>query len=176
MIKKIALAVIFTGVSLSAGLIEDGIEQARKGNNTEALQLFEKACSQTKTAQGCYYSGQAYAKGTIVKKDMKKALSFYTKSCELGYTDGCMSVGSDYFYGRDVEKDLDKARIMFTKACEQGSPNGCFLLGNIYDLGRGIKRDLYKAQKRYTQACKYGSKMGCKYQKELDYTLNKKGK
>ena len=162
---------MFVGASLWAGLIENGIEQAKIGNNIQALQLFEKACSKEKMPRGCYYSGQAYEKGTIVKKDITKAFSFYDKSCELGFTDGCMTIGSSYFYGRNVKKDFNKAREMFITSCEQGSPTGCFLLGNMYDLGKGIKRDLHEAKKRYTQACEYGSKMGCKYKKELEYTL-----
>ena len=164
------MVLVFIGVSLSAGMVEDGIAQARKGNNTQALKLFEKACFDTKTAQGCFYSGQAYTRGTIVKKDIKKAFDFFSKSCELGYTDGCMTVGSSYFYGRDVEKDFSKAREMFIKSCEQGNPTGCFLLGSIYDLGKGIKRDVGEAKKRYTQACEYGSKMGCKYKNELSHS------
>ena len=167
MIKMLVMVALFVGVSLSAGLIEDGIAQARKGNNTEALKLFEKSCSDTKTAQGCFYSGQAYTRGTIVTKDIKKAFDFFNKSCKLGYTDGCMVMGSSYFYGRDVKKDYVKAREMFITSCNQGDPTGCFLLGSIYDLGKGIKRDQHEAKKRYSEACEYGSEMGCKYKNEL---------
>jgi len=167
MIKRVISIVVFLGVSLSAGLVEDGISEARKGNNTQALKLFEKSCSDKKTAQGCFYAGQAYAKGTVVKKDMMKAFDFFDKSCELGYTDGCMFVGSAYFYGQDVKQDYTKAKEMLAKACQLGDNNGCFLLGSMYDLGKGVKRDQSEAKKRYSEACKYGSKMGCKYEKEL---------
>lgn len=167
MIKTIVAISVALSLNLWAGLIEDGVAQARKNNNVEALKLFEKACLTEATAQGCYFSGQAYAKGTVVKKDVQKAFDFFNKSCDLGFTDGCMIVGSSYYYGQDVEKDYMKAREIFSTACEQGDANGCFLLGSVYDLGHGVKRDVEMANEMYSQACEYGSDMGCKYKKEL---------
>jgi TPR repeat protein len=167
MIKKLVIVALFVGVGLSAGLIEEGVAQARKGNNTQALQLFEKSCSTTKIAQGCFYAGQAYAKGTIVKKDVQKAFDFFNKSCKLGYTDGCMVEGSSYYYGRGVEKDYIKAEKILKQACDEGDANGCFLVGSIYDLGQGMSRDITKALKYYSYACDYGSKKGCQYQKQM---------
>jgi TPR repeat protein len=171
MIKKLVRVALFIGVSLWAGLIEDGIAQARKGNNTQALKLFEKACADTKTAQGCFYSGQAYAKGTIVKKDIQKAFDFFNKSCELAYTDGCMVEGSAYYYGRGIKQDYAKAEKILKQACDQGEANGCFLVGSMYDLGQGMDRDATKALEYYSHACDYGSKKGCQYQKQMSIKL-----
>ncbi len=167
MIKKVLMASMLIHLNLWAGLIEDGIAQARKHNNVEALELFQKACSEEKTAQGCFFSGQAYAKGTIVEKDVSKAFSFFNESCDLGFTDGCMVMGSAYYYGREVKKDYAKAREIFSVACNQGDATGCFLLGSIYDLGQGVDRDKSKAKKVYSQACEYGSEMGCKYKNQM---------
>ena len=169
MIKIILAASLLLGANLWAGLIEDGVSKARKGENVEALKLFERACLRESTAQGCFFSGQAYAKGSIVEKDLKKAFDFFSKSCDLGYTDGCMVVGSDYYYGREVKKDYVKAREIFSKACEQGDANGCFLLGSVYDLGQGVPRNIEKAKKLYSEACDYGSEMACKYTKQLSH-------
>lgn len=167
MIKKIIVVMLLLGVNIYAGLIEEGIAEARKGKNVEALKLFEQACIVDKTAQGCFYSGQAYSKGTVVTKDMGKALDFFNKSCDLGYTSGCMIVGSSYYYGRNVKKDYDKAQVIFKIACNQGDANGCFLLGSMYDLGQGIKRDVIKAKQLYIKACDYGSNMACKYKQQM---------
>ncbi|MFK5938286.1 MAG: tetratricopeptide repeat protein [Sulfurimonas sp.] len=169
MIKKLVMIALLVGVSLSAGLIEDGIAEARKGNNTQALKIFEKSCSDTNTAKGCFFSGQAYSHGTIVTKDTQKGFDFFIKSCDLGYTEGCMVVASAYFYGQNVDKDYVKAEESFIKACNQGEPNGCFLLASMYDLGKGVKRNKSEAKKRYSEACEYGSKMGCKYKNELTH-------
>ena len=158
---------LLLGVNVYAGLIEDGVAQARKGNNSEALKLFEQSCVASKTAQGCFYAGQAYAKGTVVPKDIGKAFDFFSKSCDLGYPSGCMTLGSAYYYGRDVKKDYDKAQVLFQKACYVGDKNGCFLLGSMYDLGQGIQRDVKKAKELYIKACDYGSKMACKYKKQM---------
>ena len=158
---------LLLGVNIYAGLIEDGIAEAKKGRNVEALKLFEQSCVEIKTAQGCFFSGQAYAKGTIVTKDIDKAFDFFIKSCDLGYTSGCMIVGSSYYYARDVKRDYNKAQKIFKTACKQGDSNGCFLLGSMYDLGQGIKRDVKKAKQLYIKACDYGSKMACKYKQEM---------
>ena len=158
---------LLLGINIYAGLIEEGVAEARKGKNVEALKLFEQACLEQKVAQGCYYSAQAYAKGTVVSKDMDKAFDFYTKSCDIGYTAGCMVVGSSYYYGRSVKKDYNKAEALFQTACTLGDANGCFLLGSMYDLGQGIKRDVKQAKEFYTKACDYGSKMACKYKQQM---------
>ena len=165
--KKIMIMVLLMSASLSAGLIEDGITQARKGNNTEALKLFEKSCNETKTAQGCYYSAQAYAKGTVVPKDTMRAFEYYEKSCDLSYTDGCMVVGSAYYYGRGTKQDYAKAEKILGQACEEGDANGCFLVGSMHDLGQGVVRDTKKALSYYTKACNYGSKKACEYQRQM---------
>jgi len=167
MIKKIVVVVLLLSINIYAGLVEDGVIEAKKGKNIEALKLFELSCLQEKIAQGCFYSGQAYAKGTIVTKDINKAFDFFSKSCDLGYTSGCMIVGSSYYYGRDVKKDYNKAQEMFQTACKQGDANGCFLLGSMYDLGQGIKRDVKKAKQFYINACGYGSEMACKYKQQM---------
>jgi uncharacterized protein len=167
MIKKMTLMALLMSISLSAGLIEDGITQARKGNNSEALALFEKSCNETKTAQGCYYSAQAYGKGTVVPKDNTKAFDYYQKSCDFGYTDGCMVVGSAYYYGRGVQQDYVKAEKILAQACDEGDTNGCFLVASIYDLGQGVTRDTTKALSYYTKACDYGSKKGCEYKQQM---------
>ena len=158
---------LLLGINIYAGLIEDGVSEARKGKNVEALKLFKQACLEQKVAQGCFYSAQAYAKGTVVSKDMAKAFDFFTKSCDIGYTAGCMVVGSSYYYGRNIKKDYLKAQSLFSTACTQGDANGCFLLGSMYDLGQGIQRDVKQAKELYIKACDYGSKMGCKYKQQM---------
>ena len=166
MIKTIVTVSILVSV-LFAGLIEDGITQAKKGNNAQALTLFEKACNETKIAQGCYYSAQAYGKGTVVKKDADKSFDYYQKSCDLGYTNACMVVGSAYYYGYGAEKDYAKAEKILQQACNEGDANGCFLTGSMYDLGQGVQRDTTKAREYYTKACDYGSKKGCQYKQQM---------
>jgi len=166
MIKKIVIVSALTSV-MFAGLIEDGISQARKGNNTKALKLFEKACNETKTAQGCYYSAQAYGKGTVVPKDEDKSFEYYQKSCDLGYSDACMVIGSAYYYGYGAKQDYSKAEKTLSQACSEGDANGCFLVGSMYDLGQGVVRDTTKALKFYKDACNYGSKKGCEYKRQM---------
>ncbi len=166
MIKKIGIISILA-TTLFAGLIEEGIAQAKQGHNKKALALFEKSCNEEKLAKGCYYSAQAYGKGTVVAKDTKKSLDYYQKSCDLQYTDACMVVGSAYYYGFGAKKDYLKAKKTLSQACDAGDANGCFLVGYMYDLGQGVARDTQKALKFYTNACNYGSKKGCEYQKQM---------
>jgi len=165
-IKKISIISMVVSVAF-AGLVEDGIVQARQGNNTQALGLFEKACNEMKTAKGCYYSAQAYGKGTVVSKDTDKSFHYYQRACDLGYTDACMIVGSAYYYGLGAKKDYVKAEKILSQACSEGDANGCFLAGSMYDLGQGVQRDTIKALELYTHACDYGSKKGCEYKRQM---------
>ena len=166
MIKTVVIFLMLVGVAF-AGLVEDGIAEARKGNNTEALKLFEKSCNDTEIARGCYYAAQAYGKGTVVKKDTDKSFKYYQESCDLGYSDACMVVGSAYYYGYGAKQDYIKAEKLLGQACKTGDANGCFLVGSMYDLGQGVARDTTKALEFYKKACNYGSKKGCEYQKQM---------
>ncbi|MCJ7765736.1 MAG: sel1 repeat family protein, partial [Thiovulaceae bacterium] len=74
--KKIIVGLfLLISANLYANLVDDGISEAQKGNNKKAVELFTKAC-EDKQALGCYYAGQAYSKGDVVKKDFTEAFNY----------------------------------------------------------------------------------------------------
>ncbi|GAA7263412.1 hypothetical protein ID0507_03000 [Helicobacter pylori] len=57
--------------------------------------------------------------GGTVKKDLKKAIQYYVKACELNEMFGCLSLVSN--------SQINKQKLFqyLSKACELNSGNGC---------------------------------------------------
>ena len=54
---------------------------------------------------------------------MTKAVEWYEKSANLGFSTAMFNCGNNYKDGREVTKDLNQAREWYTKAVAQGHPN-----------------------------------------------------
>ena len=51
---------------------------------------------------------------------MTKAVEWYEKSANLGFSTAMFNCGNNYKDGREVTKDLNQAREWYTKAVAQG--------------------------------------------------------
>ena len=60
-----------------------------KHNKRKAVLYEGKGCFDLKSAISCYTLGNYYSSGRGVRKNRKKAIELYKKSCELGYKDAC---------------------------------------------------------------------------------------
>ena len=81
--KKIILAIfILFSINLSAGLVDDGQVQYKKGNYAKAYELYKKACD-NRDALACYNLADLYAKGKGVKKILEKLENFIQKHVEI---------------------------------------------------------------------------------------------
>ena len=99
-----------------------------------------------KFAGAQYWLGSCYERGCWgVKKDMNKAVKWFTKAAEQGYVNAQHTLGFCYLNGTGVELDNCKAVKWFTKAAEQGYVRAQAGLGCCYRLGRGVERDNSKA-------------------------------
>ena len=103
----------------------------------------------------CWKLGERFR---TLDRNLKKALLWYEKSCEMGLMNGCSYAGVILAKrGTPYSNDFKKATNYFNKACEEKHDVACFNLGSIkYKEGRSKK-----AIKYYDMACKLGHQGGC---------------
>ncbi|ADU84363.1 hypothetical protein HPSA_01710 [Helicobacter pylori SouthAfrica7] len=143
-------------------LFDRGIESIRLGNLNGKVEYFiqgrkyiEKAC-ELNDGRGCDHLGNLYESGgATVKKDLKKAIQYHVKACELNNIFGCLSLVSN--------SQINKQEVVqyLSKACELNSGSGCEILASFYDDGKIVKKDLKKAFALYDKACKLNDEEGC---------------
>jgi uncharacterized protein len=122
-----------------------------------ALKLFKEACAEK--------DGQACAKlGDLMQEDGKNkdAVSFYDKSCTLGWAYACTASSQIAFTGQlGARKDGKKSVAYLEKACKLKLDTGCESYGQAYLLALGVKADHKKALAIWEAACKDGSGRSC---------------
>ncbi|MCG3024811.1 tetratricopeptide repeat protein [Helicobacter pylori] len=141
-------------------LFDLGVKSIEAKDYIQAKKCFEKACD-LKYGGGCYWLGAFHESGGgTVKKDLKKAIQYYVKACELNEMFGCLSLVSN--------SQINKQKLFqyLSKACELNSGNGCRFLGDFYENGKYVKKDLRKAAQYYSKACKLGVQEICEMLEE----------
>jgi TPR repeat protein len=63
--------------------------------------------------------------GEGVKVDMKQALAFFAKGCDLDERMACTELAIMCYEGKAVAKDAPRAITLFEKACKLGSQVSC---------------------------------------------------
>ena len=112
-------------------------------------------CEEKDVSISCWKLGDRYR---TLDRDMKKALSYYKKACEMGLANGCSYAGVLLAQrAAPNSKDFKKAGVFFEKACDQKHDLACFNLGSLkYKEGRRKK-----AIKYYDIACELGHRGAC---------------
>lgn len=90
----------------------------------QVYNLWSKACK-NKNMQACYAVGFMNAYGIGTQQNKKKAIKFYTKSCNHNYAVGCYFLSFLY-------KDK-KAKEYLKKACDLGDERACTSIENLKD-------------------------------------------
>nr|XP_054757178.1 cytochrome c oxidase assembly factor 7-like [Lytechinus pictus] len=76
-----------------------------KQDRDKGLKLLETACKNDHQAS-CFNLSAVYIKGLSgVEKDMKRAIEYSTRSCELGHMYGCVNASRMYKLGDGIPKD-----------------------------------------------------------------------
>ncbi|WQZ92470.1 sel1 repeat family protein [Helicobacter pylori] len=143
-------------------LFDLGLESIRLGNVSGKVEDFirgrkyiEKAY-ELNDGRGCDLLGSFYESGGgTIKKDLKKAIQYHVKACELNEMFGCLSLVSN--------SQINKQKLFqyLSKACGLNSGNGCRFLGDFYENGKYVKKDLRKAAQYYSKACGLNDQDGC---------------
>nr|WP_314399682.1 hypothetical protein [uncultured Campylobacter sp.] len=104
-----------------------GLSYIDEGDAAASEKLLEKTCDELKTATACYNLGFFKIDGHGgFKQDVKGAMKYYEKACDLGYAAGCEELGGIYNVGEaDVKADENKALKYYEKSCALGSRDGC---------------------------------------------------
>lgn len=107
-----------------------------------------------------YYFGDE--DGGKVEQDHVKALEWFRRGAEKGYSEAQRKVGCFYELGQGgLEQDSAQAAEWFRKAAKKGNTIAMLNLGALYEEGRGVPQDYAKALQQYTKASRKGSADAC---------------
>ncbi len=119
----------------------------------------------------CYRLGDIYQKGKGVKKDIKLAKQYYTKSCNGLYYESCFNLAHIYQH----EKNYNQAVPLYSKVCKNDSYYGCRSLGRVYLEKEAGYQNLPLALEFYQKACDKGDTVACIVEvKRLKNMINKR--
>ena len=104
---------------------KDTSESVQAQNRDKGVKLLDTACKNDHQSS-CFNLSAIYIKGLMgVEIDMKKALEYSAKSCDLGHIYGCANTSRIYAIGDGVEKDeklaakfKERAKALQTEAQE----------------------------------------------------------
>lgn len=87
--------------------------------------------SKHKNLQAAYLLGKAYAQGTVLPRDMEKALELLATVAEKGNPYAQYLLGKIYYWGNGVEQDREKGLEYIRQAAEQGHPGAVGFLKRL---------------------------------------------
>ena len=138
------------GGSDGAGLdkkVKDLLASCNYGNGKEesckkVVEIYESECNK-KNAEACNRLGQEYSgeMETITGYDAIKAVSFFSRACDLNYGEGCANLAWKYREKGEhadkvqASKILEKAIQLYEKECESGNIESCRAVGEKYATG-----------------------------------------
>ncbi len=88
-----------------------------------------------------------YYNGLGVERDYEKAIEWYSKAAEQGYSTAQNNLGNMYYNGLGVERDYEKAIEWYSKAAEQGNKRALNSLAWTYHLMGDYEKALPWAEK-----------------------------
>lgn len=130
------------GSVLAGALLNRGINSYKAGHYEAALHDLFIADKQGHM-KAARYIGLCYENGYGVKKDIKKAASWFHKAASRGDITAMYDLGRFYETGTGVKQDYRKARELYEKAAARtdhvGAP-AMLALGRLYEEGLGTTR------------------------------------
>lgn len=87
--------------------------------------------SKRQNLQAAYLLGKAYAQGTVLPRNMEKALELLNTVAEKGNPYAQYLLGKIYYWGNSVEQDLEKGLEYIRQAAEQGHPGAVRFLERL---------------------------------------------
>lgn len=91
------------------------------------------------------------------KKDFKRALSYFRKAADQGYTAAQYRLGNALFEGKGGEKKEVEARYYFEKAAKNGHESAQYFFAFMCEKGLGGESNLPLAEHYYEYAADQGS-------------------
>jgi TPR repeat protein len=129
-------------------LPRDGVEETRAIE--EAQERYEALCARG-DGEACHSAGRYYDErfGDGIVHDVRRALHFYQRSCDLASIAGCISLA----YALE-DSDAARATCVLERVCDAGDGEGCHLLVYAYNAGWfGVAHDARKAHAYAIETC-----------------------
>src|SRR2546423_716897 len=102
-----------------AGLLEDGVAAAERGDNAIALSIFRQLVAQG-NGFAQFNLGSMYAQGQGVTQDYAEAGKWFRLAAERGNAGAQSNIGLMYAKGYGVTQDYAKAAEWYQRAAAQG--------------------------------------------------------
>jgi hypothetical protein len=112
----------------------------------------------------CTRLGEAYERGTRVKRDYAVAVEAYRKACDRGDPRGCSRLGGLILSARGASYDHREGVAVVRKACDGGYSFSCAWLAL---QGEGEPKDAEKARALFARACEDEDRRACTWQGEM---------
>jgi TPR repeat protein len=135
--------------------VRQGISAFNAGAFDTALQKLEPL-AKAGNPEAAYWTGRMYEDGLGVKKDVDKAIDYYTQSAEKGWQNAKLRLGEIYFHGTEVLQDFAKAHKWLERAAFDGISLAQRDLGTLYANGWGTQKDPVWAYVWYEFAARQG--------------------
>ncbi|WP_437302400.1 tetratricopeptide repeat protein [Sorangium sp. So ce388] len=124
-------------------------------------------CAEHQT-EDCVTLGSMYLGGTIVSRDVDRAMGLFKDACAEGSARGCLRLG-DAYHDRLARADAaegaggaDEAALYFhARACHGGANLGCLAAGRAYLHGEGASADPGRAAALFRRVCDRGNAPAC---------------
>lgn len=134
----------------------DGVRAYEAGNYTEAYAQWLPLAEKNDVAAQRNI-GHLYRWGQGVEKDIDKAMQWYRRAAELGFSRAQANLAAIYLQGEEgVTVNYDEAHKWFAAAAIQGHAVAQYNLGLMFELGLGIEKNEAKALGWYNLAAKSG--------------------
>jgi TPR repeat protein len=126
-----------------------------------ALDRIEAASGSDTNGQASFYLGMAYANGEGRIRDSQRALTAYTRACDLGWRDGCVQVAKLRMFGDGIPVDTAATVAALERSHQTGDLMSAYFLATMLRSGNGVPRDEARALELLKKACDGGVKEAC---------------
>lgn len=143
---------------------------ASSGLNQMQLRGLQSAC-EVGDPSACLAVGLVYRASVEVplpsnpsgksKENLKNAIKFYEKACELGEAMACYNLAAMNEAGVGLEKSYTRAGRLFQKACELGMAKACSEAGGYFSEGKIGETSFAKAHELFEKGCKLDHGAAC---------------
>ena len=116
-----------------------------------------------------YWAGQSVTKDVSAARPFcDRAISLYTRSCDLGSGEGCATLARFYQEGVSVPVDQPRATALYSSSvdslrseCAGHRSSSCAFLIGLYGHGPGVPKDLAAMLEAERQGCASGAASAC---------------
>lgn len=133
-------------------------------------EIREKAAKEDAEAQN--QLAVAYYTGIGVKKDLEKAISWWTRAAENGSGRANSMIGTMYYQGTGVKKNIIEAIKYWHLAAEKKDPDAMSQLGYVYLLGDSVKKNLTLAYMWFNLAAGLGDQQAIRQRDEISHRIS----